>query len=171
MITFLKKDFINKSGLFSPAFGGGETRAALFWQCSKQTYYTLFLKKIKEFDKEIIDHTDDGTTLIKRWLLSTTTSSVPFDIYIQSKKCTITSGPLILCKSKLLNTSEEDIFNNNPINKEYECKAILIEDAKVRVHKKLTFKKGNTEFSIDVCDYASAGNEKLADDKYFSIYF
>lgn len=127
--------------------------------------------RIKEFDKEIIDHTEDGTTLIKRWLLSTTTSSVPFDIYIQSKKCTITSGPLILCKSKLLNTSEDDIFNNNPINKEFECKAILIKDAKVRVHKKITFKKDNTEFSIDVCDYASAGNEKLADDKYFSIYF
>jgi hypothetical protein len=35
----------------------------------------------------------------------------------------------------------------------------------------IAFKKDNTEFSIDVCDYASAGNEKLADDKYFSIYF
>ena len=128
--------------------------------------------KIKMFDKEIIDHKDDGTTLIKRWLLATTTSSVSFDIYLESKRCTVTSGPLIMCKSKLLNTPEEEIFNKeNLIDEAFECQRLNVENDEVRVHNKLTFKKDGKEFSVDVCDYASAGNEKLEDDKYFSIYF
>lgn len=51
------------------------------------------------------------------------------------------------------------------------CTAVPVpcEDVRVKLTLKISDKNGSCETAV--CDYASAGNEKLDDPYYFSIYF
>ena len=72
----------------------------------------------------------------------------------------------------LIGCSEEEIFDSeNLIDEGFSAKDISEDNSDCFYSGTLTFSKGTRSFSVKVCDYASAGSEKLSDDKYFSIYF
>lgn len=129
--------------------------------------------KIHSFDREITYHKKDQTRMYRRFLTQNHPyASVGDDVWLEEKRCTVTRGPLILCKSKLTGSSEKEIFHSDfLIDPSFTVTVQDTPRADSIYCGILTFEKENLRFSATVCDYASSGSEKLSDDKYFSIYF
>ena len=93
--------------------------------------------------------------------------------YIRGKACVIHKGPLLLCRTKLIGNSEEEMFGEQRLTSEYSCIACeRIEPPKgINVCFKLSFSNGKDTLDYTVCDYASGTNIMTKDTKLFSIYF
>lgn len=129
--------------------------------------------KIYPFRGEITHHREENTRMYRRFLTRNhPCSAVSDEIWLEERRCTVKRGPLLLCKSKWVGCSEEEIFDaENLIDEGFSAKAISERASDCFYRGTLTFTKGKRQFSVKVCDYASAGSEKLSDDKYFNIYF
>ena len=73
---------------------------------------------------------------------------------------------MLLAKSKLVGSAPELRMKESGI-----CHAEVQPTGDVRVKLRLTYTDETGSNQITVCDYASAGNEKLKDPMFFSIYF
>ncbi len=128
--------------------------------------------KIHPFAKEITRHRDAKTRMYRRFLTQNHPyASVPDEIWLEKARCTVTRGPLLLCKTKLLGTAEKEIFGADRIDEAFTVTAIETPREDCFFCGKITFAKESRSFTVAVCDYASAGSEKLEDDRFFSIYF
>ena len=129
--------------------------------------------KIFPFHGKITHHREDETRMYRRFLTRNhPCSSVSDEIWLEERRCTVTRGPLLLCKTKFIGCTEEEIFGKKHlIDEGFSAVAEEIYRPDCFYCGTLTFTKGKRRFSVKVCDYASAGSEKISDDKYFSIYF
>ncbi len=115
---------------------------------------------------------DDSDWKYRRFIEKTTTSGVPDSVYLDSARCTLMCGALLMARSKRIGNTEEEMFDGTLIPAGAAVKAKAVEDENVRIRRKVTFICGGKEYVTDVCDYASAANEKHdEDDRFFSIYF
>ncbi len=93
--------------------------------------------------------------------------------YRRGKACVIHKGPLLLCRTKLIGNSEEEMFGVQMLTSEYRC--VSCERAEspqgINLCFKLAFSNGKNTASYTVCDYASGTNIMTKDTKLFSIYF
>lgn len=129
--------------------------------------------KIHPFNREIARHREAETRIYRRFLnRNHPCSSVGGEIWLEEKRCTVTRGPLLLCKSKFIGCTEEEIFDDaNLIDEAFSAEDSETSRPDCFYCGTLRFTKGSKIVSVKVCDYASAGSEKLSDGKYFSIYF
>ncbi len=93
--------------------------------------------------------------------------------FLDETRCTIQKGAVLLCRSKLIgNTAEEMFGGRNLIDGGYQCRLEKCQtEAEVMVLYTAHISDGQKEFCTPVCDYASAGNMEQEDEEYFSIYF
>ena len=129
--------------------------------------------KIFTFRGKITHHREDETRMYRRFLTRNhPCSSVSDELWLEERRCTVKRGPLLLCKTKFIGCTEEEIFGKKHlIDEGFSAVAEEIYRPDCFYCGTLTFTKGKRRFSVKVCDYASAGSEKLSDDTYFSIYF
>ncbi len=93
--------------------------------------------------------------------------------FLRRSACVIHKGPLLLCRTKLIGNTEEEMFgehNLTPSHRCVSCERITSPDG-VDLAFELTFSNGDETLKYRVCDYASGTNFKTLDKKYFSIFF
>ena len=92
------------------------------------------------------------------------------DTYLDGGACILHIGPTLLCRSKLIGSTEEEMFGDHslpPDLKCISCERVHTTDA-VNMEFILTFEDGR---KYHVCDYASGTNVNFDDKHSFSIYF
>jgi len=121
--------------------------------------------KFHKFSREIPLHTQEDWKK-RRFLLATSVSPVPEEIFLETPRLMLTYGPLLMARSKLIGNNRKEIFAS--LTNATCVHAEVLPSYDVRTKVKLTFEDGSETV---VCDYASAGNEKLIDPLFFSIYY
>lgn len=127
---------------------------------------------VKQFAKPVPQYTAQDWQY-RRWGAAADFEHALGRTFQRSARSTLQKGAILLCRSKLIgNTSEEMFDGNNLIDSSFKCTLEKCEtDAAVQAMWKATFSNGEKAFSTMVCDYAFAANMEIDDDEYFSIYF
>lgn len=97
--------------------------------------------------------------------------TVPHELFLTEKKCTLTYGPLLLSKGKRCGIGENEIFCTPAVSKDTRVSLALTNDSDTYVTFTARFEKDGKHFDTKVCDFASCANDRLEDNRYFSIYF
>ena len=95
------------------------------------------------------------------------------DLYISGKATVLRKGAILLCRSKLIGSTEEEMFGERRLDETYkciDCKRIHTAE-NVNIEFMLTFSNGKDTLKYHVADYASATNMMTEDKRFFSIYF
>lgn len=93
--------------------------------------------------------------------------------YEREPLCIIHKGPLLLCRTKLIGNTEEEMFGEHkltPTHRLVSCERVESPDT-VNLTFELTFAKGDETLKYRVCDYSSGTNFKTKDMHYFSVFF
>ena len=95
------------------------------------------------------------------------------DQYLRGKACIIKKGAMLLCRTKLIGNTEEEMFGGLNLTPEYNCAKCerLSSHDGINAEFKLTLSNGENTLTYTVCDYASGTNIMTEDKKLFSIYF
>ncbi len=96
-------------------------------------------------------------------------SAVQPEQLFSGPRLTLTWGPLLLARSKYLGNTEAEMFTA-PTLTDKETNFTLLPKASSS-GMLLTAELQSESLRTPVCDYASAGNEILTDDSFFSIFF
>lgn len=98
--------------------------------------------------------------------------TIPHELFLTEKRCTLTYGPLLLAKTKKLGLDEQSIFDAGKISPDAKVSLVPIENGDTYMAFKARFEDTDgTVIDTEVCDFASCANDRLDDDRYFSIYF
>lgn len=94
-------------------------------------------------------------------------------ILIDKPRCLLRKGAVLLCRSKLIGNTGEEMFDPVfTVDKNTKC---IIEKTKAAddmlLTYKVTFNKNGEIFETKVCDYASAGNVMNEEKELFCVYF
>ena len=95
------------------------------------------------------------------------------ELFIGGKACILRRGATLLCRSKLIGNTEEEMFGERLLTPEFkcvECKRVYSR-ADVSTELELVFSDGKRELRYHVCDYATGTNLMTEDKRFFSIYF
>ena len=104
----------------------------------------------------------------KRWMSNDDKMK---DMWLTGRASTLVYGPLLLARSKYIGNSEKEMFGK-PLPVGFSCTLKAVESKKVWYAFEAEISSENKCFQTIVCDYHSAGNEKLLDEpRFFSIYF
>ena len=95
------------------------------------------------------------------------------ELFISGSACILVRGASILCRTKLIGNTEEEMFGERYLTPEYKCVSCerIYTPADVNTELILTFKNGNKELKYHVADYATGTNFMTDDKRFFSIYF
>ena len=133
--------------------------------------------EIHTFDKPVPQYTelvnDKPHWKLARWINRKQPGETTEDLFLRVPKCTLTYGPILLARSKSVGSTEAEMFTVASIDATYSCKLLDARrgDDHIRVMLDLELSNGTDTLRTTVCDFASAGNEKLTDVRYFSMYF
>ena len=132
--------------------------------------------KLHAFEKPIDPHDQkiDGKTdwKLARWLIPNCPSETKEDIFLREKRCTLTYGPLLLARSKHIDSRDEEMFGASLLDASFNCTLTYAPDERVAYAYNARFEKGDQVIKTRVCNYASAGNALLKNEgRFFSIYF
>jgi len=89
-------------------------------------------------------------------------------LYLSAPRYIIRKGVSLLCRTKLIGNTEEEMFSSPITADNLTCTAERIEKPNVNTAYTLTFSDGSR---ADACDYASGTNIMSDDKRLFSIYF
>ena len=93
--------------------------------------------------------------------------------FMHGTRCTIHNGPLLLCRTKLIGNTEEEMFGEQRLTASHRCVSCERVDSPdgINLAFELTFSKGEETLMYRVCDYASGTNIMTLDKRLFSIFF
>ena len=114
----------------------------------------------------------DDPWKLRRWV-SATMGECTAEIFLYDDRCTLQKGCVLLCRTKLIGNTEEEMFSGkNLISPSFEATYQKVTPKMdVQMQFDVTFQKDEKTFSAQVCDFASGTNIDVDDMKYFSIYF
>ncbi|MBR2467165.1 MAG: glycoside hydrolase family 127 protein [Clostridia bacterium] len=95
------------------------------------------------------------------------------ELWVEGDAVLIRKGAALLCRSKIIGNSEEEMFGARELTANFECvycERIHTND-KVNAEYILKFSDGKKTLEYHVADFASATNFMTEDKHYFSIYF
>ncbi len=94
------------------------------------------------------------------------------ELMLKAPMCTLRRGPLILARSKVIGSCEEEMFSGDSVfGKEIECSATDIFQPGLIALVRVTLRSEGEEKSFLMCDLASAQNSSVIDTaRYFSIF-
>lgn len=132
-----------------------------------------------EFDSSIkIIHIDAHKELpedewkLKRWVSANTPGEGDPAIFLYDNRCILQKGAVLLCRTKLIGNTEEEMFGNKLIDTSYKCTFTKSKPTEgVNVQLDITLENEYNKIVTKVCDYASGTNMIVDDMRYFSIYF
>ena len=96
------------------------------------------------------------------------------ETFIESDRaCILVRGASILCRTKLIGNTEEEMFGDRRLTAAYKCVACerIYTPSDVNTELILTFTDGENEIKYHVADYATGTNVMTLDKHFFSIYF
>ena len=95
------------------------------------------------------------------------------DQYLRGRACIIKKGAMLLCRSKLIGNTEDEMFGSPKLTPEYKCVKCerLTSHEGINAEFRLTLSNGSEMLEYTVCDYASGTNIMTEDKRLFSIYF
>ncbi len=95
------------------------------------------------------------------------------DLFIEGRACLLVRGASLLCRTKLIGSTEEEMFGERLLSPDYKCTSCkrIYTPADVNTELLLTFSDGKNELSYHVADYATGTNLMTLDKRFFSIYF
>ncbi len=110
---------------------------------------------------------------VARWINRKAPGETEEELFLRRSVCTLTYGPLLLARSKEIGSDEEEMFGEHFAGDRLNAKlcASRTVNGNVRLIADVELTDGERTVRTTVCDYASAGNQKLEDARYFSIYF
>ena len=110
---------------------------------------------------------------LARWINKGAPGETTEDLFLRQPRATMMYGPLLLARSKMIGNTEEEMFASAPIDAKGDVRVTSVcgDCDLYRLKLDLTFTSGDKTFSTTVCDFGSAGNEKLTDNRYYSMYF
>ena len=129
------------------------------------------------FDMKVKFNEFEGTFCDNEWHLDRFTSdyakvcTIPHELFLTEKKCTLTYGPLLLAKSKKIGCTEDEVFDSPAVTANSKVSLTLSKADDTYACFVAHIDNGNEKFDVKVCDFASCANDRLEDDRYFSIYF
>jgi len=139
----------------------------------KTSYTEICLDfEIKPQVKMFHTEPNDNSWNLERWQSTyAKDSATPEDLFVHEKRCTLWYGPMLLAKSKKIGCTEDQLFEK-AVNKGAECTLKPLPSDSAYVTFEATFKNpdGST-FTSKVCDFASAADSILEDDRYHCIFF
>ena len=128
---------------------------------SHQTLGDLAWEKVRWISKS------DDTHELYKYL------SADPDQYLRGKACIIKKGAMLLCRSKLIGNTEDEMFESPKLTPEYKCVKCerLTSHEGINAEFRLTLSNGSETLEYTVCDYASGTNIMTEDKRLFTIYF
>ena len=94
------------------------------------------------------------------------------DMFLKDGRCVLRKGAVLLCRSKLLGCTKEEMFDGELIDEGYSCKLVKAHRCEgVNIAFDATFIKDEKTINARLCDYASGTNMPFDDMFAFSIYF
>ena len=136
-----------------------------------------FELKLVAFDKPVpqYDELINGKPhwKVARWINRKTKGETTEDLFLREARCRLMYGPLLLARSKEIGSTEEEMFGDQCVDGSYTARVIAArgESENVRLMLDVELSNGTDTVNTTVCDFASAGNQKLDDTRYFSMYF
>ncbi len=133
--------------------------------------------KLRRFEKPVHPYdelvNDKPHWKLVRWINKKNPGETEEVLFLREKACTLTYGPLLLARSKEFGGEEDEMFGDKLVGESLEAKlsAIRTVNGNVRLIADVELTDGERTLRTTVCDYASAGNQKLEDVRYFSLYF
>ena len=95
------------------------------------------------------------------------------DLYISGKATVLRKGAILLCRSKLIGSTEEEMFGEHVLTSDYvctDCEETAAPDG-INLVFRLNFKNGETNLTYTVADYSSGTNILTKDMSLFSVFF
>jgi hypothetical protein len=93
-------------------------------------------------------------------------------MFLKDGRCVLRKGAVLLCRSKLLGCTKEEMFDGELIDEGYSCKLVKADRCEgVNIAFDATFIKDEKAINARLCDYASGTNMPFDDMFAFSIYF
>lgn len=132
---------------------------------------------VRPFQKPVPQHTElvggKPHWKLARWINKKAPGETTEDLFLRQPRATLMYGPLLLARSKMIGNTEEEMFASDPIDESFcvNVTAVRGDSDLFRLMLDLECSNGSTTFTTTVCDFGSAGNEKLTDNRYFSMYF
>ena len=163
---------VRVNGKESPATAGAYLEAELTPGSTRVEIQFDRTPALREFPREVHEPSPDHWSC-KRWTLapSDSVSYVPPGCMAQKRMSTLHVGPLLLARSKRIGNTAEEMFGGRTVcGKDYQCTVTPAPMPRVRCGFRVEFVSEDDRFSTPMCDYASAANDILDDDAYFSIY-
>ena len=167
-----KKTSVRINGQEQPAVAGAYHRIELVPGTTLLEIHFDRTPVLCEFPYELEEYGPDHWA-IKRWTLgpSDAVSYVPAELMARKRMSTLRVGPLLLARSKRIGNAVEEMFGGKTVcGKDYQCTVTPAPMPNVRCGFHVEFVSADDRFSTPMCDYASAGNEILADEAHFSIF-
>ena len=93
--------------------------------------------------------------------------------YIRSNVSIIRKGPLLLCRSKLIGSTEEEMFGERLLTPDYKCTSCerISSPDGINLAFRLAFSNGEKTLEYTVADYCSGTNILTKDMSLFSVFF
>ena len=94
-----------------------------------------------------------------------------YDQMIWDARCTLRVGPILLARSKKNGNTEAEMFETPSVaGKPCACTLRPVEDEGCQCRFDATLSTPDGERTTRMCDYASAANRIVDDERYFSIW-
>ena len=138
--------------------------------CAPGTYYAMNLSAGKQeiyvqFDmnprlveetEEPVTYPDNGHIRVRRMLQG---NDIPVEYLVWEKKARMFYGPLLLCRSKRIGSTEEEMLSAPTVcGKGYAVQAEPVEADAVRNAYRVTFENDRERREMILCDYATGTN-------------
>lgn len=109
---------------------------------------------------------------LKRRVSANTLGEGDPDTFLYDSRCVLRKGAILLCRTKLIGNTEEEMFGDNLIDTSYKCTFTKAKPADgVNMQLDITLENNYNRIVTKVCDYASGTNIIADNMRYFSIYF
>lgn len=92
------------------------------------------------------------------------------EIFRTEPAWTIVYGPVLLARSKFIGNTEDEMFAS-ALPAGFQVKLSPEPHPKTRCAWRAEISADGRRFATHVCDYASAGDAKIEDPKFFSVFF
>ena len=138
---------------------------------SETVIYADFHMKPRLYKLESSEECKADKWYFDRWYSSYAMGKVDSSLFLNGSGYVLQYGALLLSRSKLLGSEEDEVMKLLGIDTGYECHLTPISVDGFRAAFNLSFTDGERAVSTVVGDFASSSNKLIDDGKLFNLYF
>ena len=131
-----------------------------------------FDDSIKIIEKDAYKDIPNTDVQYRKWTYLNTIAECTPDMLVNENRCILQKGTILLCRTKLIGNTEEEMFGGKTIDTSYKCTFTKVKPAKgINIQFDITLENEYNKIVTGVCDYASGTNMMFDDMHTFSIFF